>query len=582
MKKLQRLRETVKASAIVLASAILVASVAVACTSIAHGASNQPKFTITNTISSSATSQTTALLYPGVPRYLWYTAHNPLKVPITVRTLSISHVAPPPGCTTANLDYASTTFTGSLVVPAQGTNSVSVPISLFETHTNQDSCEDKVFGFSFQGSATFSIIASTQTQLSSSHNPSAIGQLVTYTATIVSDDGTGNHQNSSSPTGSVTFDDNSTVICASVLVVAGLNGTSSATCTPPAYLVSGIHPITAIYTNADGNYLNSTSPILNQSVQSARKSSTILTSQPDPSVVGAPAALTAKVFGTPPVPSGSSPSGSVAFYLGLPIGTHTLLGTETLDATGKAVLTTSTLPEGSDNVYAVYNGNTQFASSTSPVIIQVVLAKAGHCSDPYNSWYFGDPGSSSIHGSTGNNYFYLPSGNFQVFGGNGSNCFQGGDGDDSYTGGSGRNHIYCGNGNNSISLGSGDDTVQIGNGTNQISAGDGNDSLSIGNGSHNKVILGNGNDAVTTGSGTYDNLQLGSGTDSVTIGGSQSSITGGNGNETIYLGAGTDNTYTGGGHHLNVCHLPTPPSSWHGTAQGYYHDTLTNCTVVTP
>jgi hypothetical protein len=580
VKKLQRVRGTVKAGAIAVACAVLVTSVAAACSSIAHSASNQPNFTITNTISSSATTQTAALLYPGVPRYLWYTAHNPLKVQITVRTLSISSVRPPAGCTTANLDYASTTFTGSLVVPAQGTNSVPVPISLFETHTNQDSCENKVFGFTFQGSATYNVVTSTQTQLSSSHNPSAIGQPVTYTA-IVSDDGTGNHQTAGSPTGSVTFYDGSTVICAGVPVVNGSNDTSSATCTPPAYLVTGVHPITAIYTNVDGNYSDSTSPILHQIVQSARKSSTILTSQPDPSVVGAPVTLIAKVFGTPPVPSGSSPSGSVSFYLGLPIGTHTLLGTEVLDATGKAVLTTSTLPEGSDNVFAVYSGDAQFTSSTSPVIIQVVLAKAGHCSDPYNSWYFGDPGSSSIHGSTGNNYFYLPSGNFQVFGGNGSNCFQGGDGNDGYNGGNGHNHVYCGNGNNSISLGSGDDTVQIGDGTNQISAGDGNDSVTIGNGDHNKVILGNGNDAVITGSGAFDTVQLGSGTDSVTIGGSQTTVTGSSGSDTVYLGSGTSNSFTGGGHH-NVCHLPTPPSSWHGTAQSYYHDTLANCTVVTP
>jgi Ca2+-binding RTX toxin-like protein len=538
---------------------------------------SEPSFTITNTISSSPTSEIPALLYPGGQRYLWYTAHNPLKVPITVRTLSISSVTPPPGCSTANLNYAATTFTGALVVPAQGSNSVPVPISLFETHTNQDSCEGKVFHFSFQGTATFSVARPTYTMVTSSHDPSVVGQSVTYTATVVAGPGSSN-----SPTGTVTFFDGSTPICANVSLSSGGHGSSIVSCTPPTYLVSGTHKITAVYTNTDQSFSDSTSPVLTQVVQSTLKTTTIVASQPDPSVVGAPVTLTAKVFGNPPVPSGSSPNGSVAFYLGLPIATHTLLGTEVLDTTGKAILTTSTLPAGSDNVFAVYASNAQFASSTSPVIIQVVLAKAGHCSAPYNSWYIGDPGSSSIHGGTGNNYFYLPRGNFQVFGGNGANCFQGGDGDNDYTAGNGHNHVYGGNGNNSISLGSGDDTVQIGDGTNQISAGDGSDTVSIGNGSHNKVILGNGNDQVTTGSGTYDAVQLGSGADSVTIGGSQSSITGGNGNETIYLGAGAYNTYTGGAHHLNICHLPTPPSSWHGTAQSFYHDTLTNCTVVTP
>ena len=74
------------------AGAVLAASVAAACTSIAHSASNQANFTITNTISSSATSPDAGPPLPRRPRYLWYTAHNPLKVPITVRTMSISSV----------------------------------------------------------------------------------------------------------------------------------------------------------------------------------------------------------------------------------------------------------------------------------------------------------------------------------------------------------------------------------------------------------------------------------------------------------------------------------------------------------
>jgi len=575
--KLRTTKDVLKGSAIALLSAVLVFSVAAACASIAHGSDGRPKFVITNTISSSSTKQIPALLLPGVPRYLWYSAHNPLSVAITVTSMNISSVSAPPGCPLVNLNDTQTTFSGSLSVSPGGTSSVPVPIALIETHQNQDPCENTAFRFTFQGTATFSVARATYTVVTSSHDPSVVGQSVTYTAAVVAGPGSSN-----SPTGTVSFFDGSTPICTNVTLPSESHGTSNVSCTPSSYLVSGTHKITAVYTNADGNFSNSTSPVLSQVVQSTLKTTTIVASQPDPSVVGAPVTLTAKVFGTPPVPSGSSPTGSISFYLGLPIGTHILLGTELLDTTGKAMMTTSTMPEGSDNVFAVYSGDARFASSTSPVVIQVVLAKSGHCSDAYNNWYFGDPGSSIIHASIGNNYFYLPSGNFKVSGGNGANCFEGGDGDNDYNGGNGHNHIYDGNGNNSISLGSGDDTVQIGDGTNQISAGDGNDTVSIGNGSHNKVILGNGNDAVATGSGNYDVVQLGSGTDSVTIQGSQSSIAGGSGNETIYLGAGTYNTYTGVGHHLNVCHLPSPPSSWRGTAQNYYHDTLTNCTVVTP
>ena len=351
MKPLRGFKEIVKAGAISLACAVLVASIAAACTSIAHGQTNQPNFTITNTISSSATQQTPALLYPGVPRYLWYTAHNPLTVPITVRTLSISSVTPPTGCPTVNLDYADTTFTGTLLVPAQGSSSVPVPISLFETHKNQDSCEKTTFEFTFQGSATFDVVNSTQTQVASSHNPSVVGQSVTYTATVISRGGSGNHQNSGDPTGTVTFYDGSTVICNAVPVSSSFNGSSTATCTPPVYLVNGIHPITAAFVNTDGNFSDSTSTALDQVVQSARKSATILTSWPNPSVVGFPVTLTAVVFSAPSVPSGPTPTGTVSFYLGTPITVHSLLGAETLTGNGKSILTTTGLPIGSDNLY---------------------------------------------------------------------------------------------------------------------------------------------------------------------------------------------------------------------------------------
>jgi hypothetical protein len=65
------------------------------------------------------------------------------------------------------------------------------------------------------------------------------------------------------------------------------------------------------------------------------------------------------------------------------------------------------------------------------------------------------------------------------------------------------------------------------------------------------------------------------------IGNRNDTIIGGPVNETIVLGAGTYNTHLGGKGH-NICHLPATPSSWHGTAAANYHDTIVNCTVVSP
>lgn len=114
-----------------------------------------PAFTISNTISSSATSQIPTVLDPGVTVYLWYVVKNRTDEAITIKSLSISTIAAPPGCTANNLDVRQSTFSGLLVVPPRGTNAVSVPISLIDSATNQDSCEDVDFKLSFTGSSTY-------------------------------------------------------------------------------------------------------------------------------------------------------------------------------------------------------------------------------------------------------------------------------------------------------------------------------------------------------------------------------------------------------------------------------------------
>ena len=139
--------------------------------------------------SSGATGQNPAVLAPGVQRYLWYTVHNPLSVPITVNHLSVPSVTPPAGCPTSNLDVTHTSFGGSLVVPAAvssvpGTNSVAVPISLINASADQVGCRNATFSFTFAGSATYTEVYATSAAISSSINPSSIGQGVTYTATI--------------------------------------------------------------------------------------------------------------------------------------------------------------------------------------------------------------------------------------------------------------------------------------------------------------------------------------------------------------------------------------------------------------
>lgn len=260
MKHFRRMTAVVLMSAVALCTGTLVFALTCFVTGPrswpAFGLTSGTGFTITSTISSSPTTQVAAVLYPGANRYLWYTAHNPLTVPITVTSMKIATVTSqsPTGCPTSNLNYGQTTFSGTptLVVPARvgtvdGTNSVPVPISLYDTNTNQDRCEGVTFNFVYAGTATYS--EDTTTVVTSSQNQSG----VTYTATVTASASSGQDPVPSSPTGTVTFNDGATALCTAVPLSSTGTTTSIATCGP----FTGDDTITAVYTNTDGNFSDS-------------------------------------------------------------------------------------------------------------------------------------------------------------------------------------------------------------------------------------------------------------------------------------------------------------------------------------
>jgi predicted secreted protein len=182
----------------------------------------------------------------------------------------------------------------------------------------------------------------TTTALISSQNPSALGQSVTFTATV----------NGSSPTGTVTFKDGATT-----LGTGTLNGSGQATFTTSA-LSLGTHSITAGY-SGDANNAPSTSAPLSQVVGQASTTTTLLSSQ-NPITLGQAVTFTATV-------SGASPTGTVTFKDGA-----TTLGTGTLNGSGQATFTTSALSVGTHSITATYNGDANNAASTSGTFQQVV------------------------------------------------------------------------------------------------------------------------------------------------------------------------------------------------------------------
>ncbi|HET8920122.1 MAG TPA: Ig-like domain repeat protein [Xanthobacteraceae bacterium] len=197
------------------------------------------------------------------------------------------------------------------------------------------------------------LIAPTTTTLTSSQNPSFVGQPVTFTATVSS-------SSSGTPTGSISFTDQST---GQLLGNVPLSGNQAVLTT--AALAAGTHNILASY-SGDVNFLSS-SATLSQAVNKGTTTTT-LTASPNPSTPGQAVTFTATVN----IATGlGTLSGAVTFKDG-----GTAIGSGNLGAGGIATFTTSTLSSGSHSITAVFGGNATFAGSTSAPLNQQVGSSA--------------------------------------------------------------------------------------------------------------------------------------------------------------------------------------------------------------
>ena len=189
----------------------------------------------------------------------------------------------------------------------------------------------------------------THVTLTSSTNPSTVGQTVTFTATVA---GTGGGV---VPTGTIQFMDGANTLGAPVVLsIAGSNGVASYT---TAALANGPHQITAVYSGDVSNQIQgSTSNTLNQSVLAT--STLQLASIPNPSYFGNSVTFTAGITSSATQP----PTGSVLFFdNGQQIGTGALAGNPAV-----ASFATATLVEGTHPITVTYAGdsyNTAIASA---------------------------------------------------------------------------------------------------------------------------------------------------------------------------------------------------------------------------
>jgi hypothetical protein len=194
----------------------------------------------------------------------------------------------------------------------------------------------------------------TTTSLSASPNSSTFGQNVTFTADVAS-----TAIATTAPSGAVTF-----IVDGQMeppVDLAEVNGVEQAVFNT-ATLAVGPHTISASY-NGDTTFAASTAPTpVTQTVTTS--TTTMLTSSANPSIVGQSVTFTATVASTG---GGGTPSGSVSFHQG-----STTLRSVSLDGSGRAVFTSSTLALGTDAIFAVYAATGGFLTSNSASVMEVV------------------------------------------------------------------------------------------------------------------------------------------------------------------------------------------------------------------
>ena len=186
----------------------------------------------------------------------------------------------------------------------------------------------------------------TSVALFSSANPGLLGQPITLTAMVDSDD--------SGRTGTVTFLEGSNTWCSSVTI----NSSGRATCVI-ASLSLGSHTFTASY-SGDANNAPSTSPAYTETIK--QRPALVLSVAPTPAVVTSNVTLTLTA-----VDQSGTATGSVVFYDGA-----TALATQALNNSGVAQWSTTALNVSTHTLSAQYAGDSANISGTSNTVSEQI------------------------------------------------------------------------------------------------------------------------------------------------------------------------------------------------------------------
>ena len=239
--------------------------------------------------------------------------------------------------------YDGTTSLGSGLLDGSGQATLAITTLLVGTHSITVAYGgDANFGSSTSAPLSQVVAkATTSTSLTSSPNPSTLGQSVSLNATVMG-------QYGGFVSGTVTFKDGNKTLLGTVTLS---NGTAMLSYSG---LGLGSHNITATY-GGDTNDTGSTSPPVTQNVVSkTTTTTTVASSMPSGSYVGQSVTFTATI-------NAASATGTVTFVQG-----QNTLGTVNVKS-GQAGLATTSLPAGTLTITAKYSGDTTYAASSGSV-----------------------------------------------------------------------------------------------------------------------------------------------------------------------------------------------------------------------
>ena len=276
-----------------------------------------------------------------------------LNQPVTL-TASVAVVAPGAGTPAGNVTFFDNGTPLGVVTLSGGTASLTTNGFAAGSHAVSALYSGDGNFATGVGSGAFTVktsALSSTTAVTSSTNPSSVGQAITLTATVTAPGGL---------SGSVAFYDGATLIG-----TATLSGTTARLFN--VSLAGGGHAITARYLG-NATIPPSVSPALAQYVRvsgNTRTSTVALVASPASPAAGSTVTFTATVTGS----QNRAPSGVVLFMVnGFVLGQGTL--TQTGNVTAAVPLSTA-LPHGTHRVEAVYLGDATFRASKALISLMV-------------------------------------------------------------------------------------------------------------------------------------------------------------------------------------------------------------------